>query len=75
MITGKELRLMVEAIPDDAIVLVNGNQNVRIVDVDVSTYPWLHASINLTPGYSITSDAVMKGLFNSLSAGQSKKDF
>lgn len=67
MITGKELRLMVEAIPDDAIVFVNGNQKVSVVSVDVSTFPWLHASINLTSGYSVTSDAVMSELFKDLS--------
>ena len=63
MITGKELKRMVEVIPDDAIILVNDNQHVSIVSFKVSTYPWLHASLNLTPGYSITNDGVMKGLF------------
>ncbi len=66
MITGKDLKRMVEAIPDDAIVLINKNQNVSIVSVDVSTFPWLNASINLTPGFSLTKDSVMKEMFKDL---------
>ena len=66
MITGKDLKRMVEVIPDNAIVLVNGNQNVSVESVDVSTYPWLNVSINLTPGYSITKDSVMQEMFKDI---------
>ncbi len=66
MITGKDLKRMVEVIPDNAIVLVNGNQNVSVNSVDVSTYPWLNVSINITPGYSITKDSVMQEMFKDL---------
>lgn len=66
MITGKDLKRMVEVIPDNAIVLVNGNQNVSVESVDVSMYPWLNVSINLTPGYSITKDSVMQEMFKDL---------
>ena len=66
MITGKDLKRMVEAIPDDAIVMVNNNQYVSIEGVSVSTFPWLNASLSLTPGFSITKDSVMQELFKDL---------
>ena len=63
MITGKDLKRMVEVIPDDAIVLVGNNQHVGVESVTVSTWPWLNANLELTPGFSITKDSVLEEMF------------
>lgn len=67
MITGKYLKQLVGIIPDDAVVMVNGNWNVSVeaVSVETSGDRWL-ASLNLTKGYSVTSDEVLNGMFNQL---------
>lgn len=67
MITGKYLKQLVGIIPDDAVVMVNGNWNVSVkaVSVETSEDRWL-ASLNLTKGYSVTSDEVLNGMFNQL---------
>jgi hypothetical protein len=74
MITGKDLKRMVEAIPDDAIVMVNNNQYVSITNIVVSTFPWLNASLNLTPGFSITKDSVLEDMFRHPHMGSSIPD-
>jgi hypothetical protein len=47
--------------------MVNGNWNVSVeaVSVETSEDRWL-ASLNLTKGYSVTSDEVLNGMFNQL---------
>ena len=67
MITGKYLKQLVGLIPDDAVVMVNGNWNVSVeaVSVETSEDRWL-ASLNLTKGYSVTSDKDLNGMFNQL---------
>lgn len=64
MITGKDLKRLVALIPDEAGVVLNGNWNVSIEGVTVETTldGWI-ASLNLTKGFSITSDEVLNGLF------------
>lgn len=70
MMTGKCLKQLVGIIPDDAGVMVNGNWNVSVeaVSVETSEGRW-SASLNLTKGYSVTSDEVLNGMFN-----QSRKE-
>lgn len=67
MITGKDLKRMLSLIPDDAVVTVNGNYNVDIVQVKMETdFQGLQADLMLTPGYSITKDSVMTEMFKDL---------
>lgn len=64
MITGKDLKMMVSFIPDNAGVTINGNWHVDIVNVKVETglSGWL-ADLQLTNGYSITKDSVLEDMF------------
>ena len=64
MITGKCLKQLVELIPDDAAVIVNGNWNVSVEGVSVETAVdgWI-ASLKLTEGFSVTSDKVLEEIF------------
>lgn len=66
MITGKDLKRMVSAIPDDAGVTINKNWNVDIVSVTVeSADPFgnTRADLQLTSGFSITKDSVLDEMF------------
>ena len=64
MINGKYLKQLVELIPDDAAVIVNGNWNVSVEGVSVETAVdgWI-ASLRLTEGFSVTSDKVLDEIF------------
>lgn len=69
MITGKDLKRMVEAIPDDAYVTVNGNYNVSVESVTVESadpFGYIHSDLKLTSGYSLTKDSVMQEMFKDL---------
>ena len=67
MITGKDLKRMLSIIPDDAVVTVNGNYNVDIVQVKMETdFQGIQVDLMLTPGYSITKDSVMQEMFKGL---------
>ncbi len=60
---------MVEAIPDDAYVTVNGNHNVSVESVTVESadpFGYIHSDLKLTPGFSITKDSVMDEMFGAL---------
>ena len=75
MITGKDLKMMVAYIPDDAGVTVNGNWNVNIVNVKVEThFNGILADLQLTPGYSITKDSVLDEMFRYQHKGSSTPD-
>ena len=66
MITGKDLKRMVEAIPDDAYVTVNGNYNVSVESVTVESadpFGYIHSDLKLTSGYSLTKDSVLNEMF------------
>ena len=67
MITGKYLKQLVEMIPDDAGVTVNGNWNVSVEGVSVETTVdgWI-VSLRLTEGFSVTSDEVLNDMFKQL---------
>lgn len=67
MITGKDLKRMVELIPDNAVVIINGNYNVDIAQLKMETdQDGVLADLLLTPGYSITKDSVMQEMFKDL---------
>ena len=75
MITGKDLKMFVSVIPDDAGVTINGNWNVNIVNVKVETDLYgLLADLQLTPGYSITKDSVLEEMFRYQHKGSSTPD-
>lgn len=71
MIRGKELKRYIEAIPDNAVVIVGGNRDVDIIGVEVSVEDgkWL-VNLPITEGYSITKDSVLKSMFNCLRDGR-----
>lgn len=58
MITGKDLKRMVSAIPDSAVVTIDGQYMVDIQEIRVDTTPdGPLADLKLTDGYSIINDA------------------
>ena len=67
MIRGSDLKRMVNMIPDDAGVTLNGNWNVDIVSVSVETDPFgLVANLKLTDGFSLVMDDFVSGLYDEL---------
>lgn len=69
MITGKELKRYLTLIPDDAVVMLDGNPGADIIGIEVETDSvnggW-RANLPITEGYSVTKDSVVKGLFDCL---------
>lgn len=66
MITGKDLKRMVAAIPDDAYVTINGHYDVSVESVTVESadpFGHIHSDLTLTSGYSLTKDSVLEGMF------------
>ena len=77
MITGKDLKRMAAAIPDDAYVTINGNYNVSVEEVTVESadpFGFSHADLKLTSGFSITKDSVLKEMFRFQHIGSSTPD-
>ena len=68
MMRSEDLKRMINAIPDGAVVLLNGNPNVDIVSVHVETTPfeYLDADLKLSDGFSIVKDDFVKGLYDEL---------
>lgn len=68
MMRSEDLKRMINAIPDGAVVLLNGNPNVNIVSVHVETTPfeYLDADLKLSDGFSIVKDDFVKGLYDEL---------
>ncbi len=68
MMKSEELKRMINAIPDGAVVSLNGNPNVDIVSIKVETTPFDHydASLGLTGGFSIVKDDFINGLYDEL---------
>ena len=61
------MKSLVAAIPDDAIVNINGHWEVGIESVTVespSPFGGPTAVLHLTKGYSITKDEVLEALFS-----------
>lgn len=69
MITGKELKRYLTLIPDDAVVMLDGNPDADIIGIKVETDNinggWI-ANLQITEGYSVTKDSVVKGIFDCL---------
>ena len=65
MITGKELKRYLTLIPDDAVVMLDGNPEADIIGIKVETDSvnggWT-VNLQITEGYSVTKDSVVKGI-------------
>ena len=60
----KDLRMILAGVPDDAVVMVDGNGYVSIDSITVSNdYGYLRCDLHLTKGFSVTNDCVMDALF------------
>ncbi len=68
MMYGRDLKRLVDMIPLDALVTINGNPNVDIESVTVETAPFggLNADLQLTKGFQICKDDFIKDLFEKL---------
>lgn len=66
MITAKDLRRMLTAVPDDAVIIINNNYNVSVESLDVTMTTFTVCDIVLTGGYSITKDSGINGMFDQL---------
>lgn len=69
MITGEELKRYLTVIPDGAVVMLDGNPGADIIGVEVETDSinggWT-VNLQITEGYSVTKDSVVKGIFDCL---------
>lgn len=66
MITAKDLKRMLAAVPDDAVIIINNNYNVSVESLDVTMTTFTVCDIVLTGGYSITKDSVINEMFDQL---------
>lgn len=69
MILGKDLKRMVDIIPDDAYVTLNGHFECSVEGVTVESadpFGHIHADLKITEGYNITKDSVMDEMFGQL---------
>ena len=69
MITGKELKWYLTMIPDDAVVMLDGNPDADIIGIKCETDSvndgWT-VNLQITEGYSVTKDSVVKEIFDCL---------
>ena len=69
MITGEEPKRYLTLIPDDAVVMLDGNPEADIIGIKVETDTvnggWT-VNLQITEGYSVTKDSVVKGIFDCL---------
>lgn len=63
MITVKQLKDLLEMVPDDALLVINDNYHCSIVpEISYSTLDQM-ARVKLSPGFSITKDSVLDEIF------------
>ena len=67
MITGEELKRYVNVIPDNAVVMLDGNPDVDIIGIKAETDDgrWV-VNLQITEGFSVTKDSIIKGMFDCL---------
>lgn len=73
MILGKDMKRMVDIIPDDAYVTLEGNFHCSVEGLTIESadpFGRTHADLKLTPGFSITKDSVMEEMFGQLRSGR-----
>ena len=75
MIRGSDLKRMINMIPDDAGVTLNGNWNVNIesVTVDSGGCGGPTADLKLTDGFSLVKDDFVSGLYDKLRSAYESK--
>ncbi len=68
MMYGRDLKRLIDMIPPDAIVTINGNRNVDIESVTVETAPFggMDATLHLTKGFQLCKDEFIDDLFEKL---------
>ena len=68
MMYGRYLKRLIDMIPPDAIVTINGNRDVDIESVTVETAPFggMDATLHLTKGFQLCKDEFMDDLFEKL---------
>ena len=60
MMSGKEIKRLVNLIPDDAFVTIDGNPRVDVTSVAIETsFDGISADLQLTPGWSISNDRIL----------------
>ena len=59
---AKDLKEMVNMIPDEAIIMICGNPKVEITEIKVENLPqgYILADMSITKGYLLASEAVIK---------------
>jgi len=74
MILGSDLKRMINMIPDDAGVTLNGNWDVNIDSVTVESGACgLRADLKLTDGFSLVKDNFVSGLYDELRRAYERK--
>ena len=68
MMYGRDLKRLIDMIPPDAVVSINGNPNVDIESVTVETGPFgcLDATLHLSKGFQLCKDEFIDDLFEKL---------
>lgn len=68
MMYGRDLKILIDMIPPDAVVSINGNPHVDIESVTVETGPFgcLDATLHLTKGFQLCKDEFIDDLFEKL---------
>ena len=68
MMYGRDLKRLIDMIPPDAIVTINGNRDVDIESVTVETAPFggMDATLHLTKGFQLCKDEFIDDLFEKL---------
>lgn len=66
MITAKDLKRMLAAVPNDAVIIINNNYNVSVESLDVTMTTFTVCNVILTEGFSVTKDSVINGMFDQL---------
>lgn len=68
MMYGRDLKRLIDMIPPDAVVTINGNRNVDIESVTVETAPFggMDATLHLTKGFQLCKDEFIDDLFEKL---------
>lgn len=60
MMRMKDLKWMLNGIPDEAVVTIDGNYNVDIVSISAETmFDGILCDLKLSQGFSITKDSIL----------------
>lgn len=69
MMLLKDLRRMLDVLPDNTLVIINGNYDCNIESIKAETdFDGIICDLRLTDGWSITKDSVLSEMFTALKA-------